>query len=108
MPTSYLEAVIDECDIEHDHRISYDEFIALWNEDDDIKYKENCKRAYSRHSSKVSASSFDESDDFTHCSRTSDSQDNSSSAGEVVPGGGITGTGMFKERKHLSVRGQWV
>lgn len=109
VPTSYLDEVIDECDIERDHRISYDEFIALWSQDDDEKYKENKKKALSRHSSKMSSFSFDEDDDNTFSSRTAESQDNSSSAGgEVVAGAGVTGTAMFKERKQFSVRGQWV
>ena len=100
VPESYLDEVIDEADIEKDHRISYDEFIALWNEDDDIKYTQNRKAAFSRHSSKMSTfSSFDE--DITRSQRSNDSTDMSSA-------GDITGTGVFKERKHLSVRGGWV
>lgn len=100
VPESYLDEVIDEADIEKDHRISYDEFIALWNEDDDQKYTQNRAAAYSRHSSKLSPfSSFDE--DLTRSQRSNDSTDMSSVDG-------FTGTAVFKERKHLSVRGGWV
>lgn len=101
MPTSYLEHVIDECDIVRDRRISYDEFIALWNEEDDKVYTENLKSSYSRRSSKVSNSSFDEDNTLSQPSDDDYSTDMSSV-------GGVTGTAVFKERKHLSVRGGWV
>ena len=100
VPDSYLDEVIDEADIERDHRISYDEFIALWNEDDDKKYTQKRKEAFSRHSSKCSTfSSFDE--DTTRSQRSNDSTDLSSADD-------VTGTAVFKERKHLSIRGGWV
>lgn len=101
VPTSYLEHVIDECDIVRDRRISYDEFIALWNEEDDKVYTENLKSSYSRRSSKVSNSSFDEDNTLSQPSDDDYSTDMSSV-------GGVTGTAVFKERKHLSVRGGWV
>eukprot|EP00977_Amphora_coffeiformis_P005628 scaffold1182_cov165-Amphora_coffeaeformis.AAC.4 len=101
VPESYLDEVIDEADIVRDHRISYDEFIALWNEDDDKKFRENRKQAISRHSSKISSvgsSSFDE--DFTTSQRSHETDFSSTDD--------VTGTAVFKERKHLSVRGGWV
>lgn len=101
VPVSYLEQVIDEADIEKDRRISYDEFIALWNEDDDKLYKENFKVSYSRHSSKVSNSSFDDDITFSERSTGEDTTDMSSADG-------LSGTGVFKERKHMSIRGGWV
>jgi hypothetical protein len=101
VPVQYLEQVIDECDIEKDHRISYDEFIALWNEDDDKLYTANLKSSYSRHSSYVSDSSFDDDVTFSQRSTDGDSTDKSSAEG-------MTGTVVFQERKHLSVRGGWV
>ena len=33
----YLESIIDEADITRDHRISYDEFLAMWDVQDDAK-----------------------------------------------------------------------
>ena len=102
VPESYLDEVIDEADIVRDHRISYDEFIALWNEDDDNKYKNYRKQVISRHSSKLSSggsSSFDEG--LTYSTRSNESTDMSSTDD-------VTGTAVFRERKHLSVRGGWV
>ena len=100
VPVSYLDEVIDEADIEKDHRISYDEFIALWNEDDDRKYTENRKAAYAHHASKASTlSSFDD-DRFTSSQRSNDSTDLSTDE--------MNGTAIFNERKNLSVRGGWV
>lgn len=33
VPTEYLEKIIDEADLLHDHRISYAEFLEMWNVD---------------------------------------------------------------------------
>lgn len=106
VPMDYLSQVIEECDIEGDHRISYDEFVALWNEDDDAKYTENCRRVLSRHSSDVSAvmsrdennlgernnsSRFNENADLNKLNNDNDLKE-------------VTGTAMFRERKQLSAR----
>lgn len=37
VPKSYLESIIDEADIKRDHRVSYEEFLALWDEGEDVK-----------------------------------------------------------------------
>jgi hypothetical protein len=39
VPESYLDAIIDESDLLRDHRISYDEFLSLWNTESDDKIK---------------------------------------------------------------------
>ena len=31
IPESYLDAIIDESDLTHDHKVSYEEFLQLWN-----------------------------------------------------------------------------
>lgn len=102
VPTSYLDDIIDECDLEHDHRISYDEFMALWNEDDDVKYDNAHKRIQSRHSSSLrglsTISSIDEN--LSLSQRTTHSSDLSTD--------NTTGSALFKDRKDISVRGQWV
>lgn len=102
VPETYLDEVIDGADIVGDHRISYDEFIALWNKDDDKKYTSNHRAVLSRHSSKISSTgsaSLDE--ETTYSQRSHDSADFSSTED-------VSGTGVFRERKHLSVRGGWV
>jgi EF-hand domain pair len=38
IPAEYLNHIIDEADILHDHRISYEEFLAMWSEEDDEKF----------------------------------------------------------------------
>jgi len=41
LPDAYLNAIIDEVDVDHDHCISYEEFLALWDEAEDMKLREN-------------------------------------------------------------------
>jgi hypothetical protein len=40
VPKDYLESIIDEADIKRDKRISYEEFLALWDEGEDVKRKQ--------------------------------------------------------------------
>ena len=37
VPKSYLDSIIDEADIKKDKRVSYEEFLALWDEGEDVK-----------------------------------------------------------------------
>ena len=59
---SYVEAIIDEADRTQDHQISYEEFLAMWgNEEEETKRKETLeritKRRLARLSSNISATS---------------------------------------------------
>jgi len=78
IPDKYLEDIINEADLRQDHRIAYDEFLALWNDDGDqalTKAKAEAKaRRFNRESSIVSSvSSMEElttDTDSTHISGT--------------------------------------
>jgi calcium-dependent protein kinase len=39
IPEAYLDEMIDECDINRDHRISYEEFLSLWNVEADRRLR---------------------------------------------------------------------
>jgi len=49
VPDKYLNDVIDEVDIEGDHRISYREFMAQWSTEDDDRLSEVRSEVASRH-----------------------------------------------------------
>jgi len=49
VPEKYLNDVIDEVDIEGDHRISYREFMAQWSNEDDDRMSEVRSEVASRH-----------------------------------------------------------
>lgn len=117
IPKEYLDEIIDECDITRDHRISYEEFLELWNGESDQQLKEakvsvNRKRLDSRQNSFDSkyASSFVSSvssvDDFTDSER-----DFGGSTAVVAPKKDkqevpfVCGTLSFqKQKRELSVR----
>jgi hypothetical protein len=97
----YLDAIIDEADITRDRRISYKEFLGLWDEEGDNKLKSAIatvgKRRFDSQTSEIStASSTLSSDDMdiSHLSTTSSEL-----------GGGTFFFGVERER---SIRGVWV
>lgn len=49
VPEKYIRGVIDEVDINGDHRISYDEFIELWLSEDDDVLSQTRQSVASRH-----------------------------------------------------------
>lgn len=62
IPNAYIDRVIDEADIYHDHRVSYDEFLALWNAEADEVMSQSksdvlLRRKISRTGSTISANS---------------------------------------------------
>jgi calcium-dependent protein kinase len=104
IPTEYLEEVIEEVDMNHDHKISYEEFLDLWNVDDDNLLRETKtkveSRRMSRASSRVSESSM--------ASPTGSDRDLlSASLPRMDPTVG-TGTLHFSKQKAISLRGGWV
>lgn len=56
VPKSYLASIIDDADIKRDKKISYEEFLALWSDDEDVKRKEtleDVKRRRVLHSNSI-------------------------------------------------------
>ena len=48
VPTEYLEKIIDEADLLHDHRISYAEFLEMWNVDTETQLENGRKEVAGR------------------------------------------------------------
>lgn len=48
VPTEYLEKIIDEADLLHDHRISYFEFLEMWNVDTEAQLENGRKHVAGR------------------------------------------------------------
>jgi hypothetical protein len=105
LPDAYLERVIDEANINasqhpHDHTISYDEFLALWDHDADEVMTHAKKNVGSRRVSR--ATSFQSSDSLDDVSTGTDLTSeiiSTTSMGQATPG-----AYYFKKHKELSVR----
>jgi calcium-dependent protein kinase len=48
IPAKYLDAMIDECDVNSDHKISYEEFLSLWNMETDLELEQANASVHSR------------------------------------------------------------
>ncbi|GAX17299.1 hypothetical protein FisN_10Lh162 [Fistulifera solaris] len=48
VPTEYLEKIIQEADLLHDHRISYEEFLEMWNVDTELQLEHGRKHVAGR------------------------------------------------------------
>lgn len=100
VPKEYLASIIEEADIKKDKRISYEEFIALWDEGDDVKRTqtlEDVKRRRLLHTNSImsavsSVTSFltDRDDVMSDISATSDEH--------------VSGGFLFQQEKAKSVR----
>jgi Ca2+-binding EF-hand superfamily protein len=92
----FVHAIIDEADIDRDHRISYKEFLALWDESYDSKLKHALKDVNNRRVS------FD--DGASYISEEMETQ-SALSEGSSELGGGNYFFGVEKEK---SIRGVWI
>lgn len=98
----YLDAIIDEADITRDHRISYEEFLSLWDEDEEDKKLKSpmtivgATRRLDSQNSGITTTNSSLSDDMD-MSRVS--------ATSTELGGGTFFFGMEREK---SIRGVWV
>lgn len=96
----YLDAIIDEADITRDHRISYEEFLSMWDQEEDKKLETAIamvgRRRFDSQNSEISATNSSLSDDMD-MSRVS--------ATSTELGGG---TFFFGKEREKSIRGVWV
>lgn len=105
IPFEYLQEIIDEADILRDHRISYEEFLELWNGESDSKLADAKLAVKSKRRLDGSGHSFLSS--LTSGEWTDSERENRSPSSTASDLG--SGTLMLKERKkEMSVRGQWV
>jgi Ca2+-binding EF-hand superfamily protein len=108
----YANTIIDEADIYHDHRISYEEFLALWNESNDEKFKQALEEVNHRRVSFDDDSVVDTAGDNesvrTDMSIGTLSHEGSETiqAGDTSDGGG--GSLFYGIEKEKSLRGVWV
>lgn len=109
IPPACLEEIIDEADIKGDHRISYEEFLCMWNGDSDSvladsKINVQAKRFQHRQSSMNSSFMSSLSGELTDSERVNGSAD--SPRRKRDPGSGSKA--FIKQKREVSVRGQWV
>jgi len=103
----YAQGIVDEADIDHDHRISYEEFLALWSESNDKKFIEALEDVnYRRVSFDDSSLEGSAADDSTRTDTSGDISDTMQSSGNLSDLGG--GTFFFGVEKEKSVRGVWL
>jgi calcium-dependent protein kinase len=96
----FIDEIIDEVDIVRDHRISYEEFLSLWDEDADEILKRNLKDVESRRTRRDSILEPPESTVSFESLDTS-SYSNDSAYGEPS-------NHYFEKEKEKSLRGVWV
>lgn len=97
----FVKLIIDEADMLQDNRISYEEFLALWNEGSDDKLSENFKSVAQRRASSDDLS-VDSDDDATALS--GDSTDGFSLDSSELS----RGHAFFGIEKEKSTRGVWI
>eukprot|EP00934_Nitzschia_sp_Nitz4_P009132 Nitzschia sp. Nitz4//scaffold133_size116822//53772//55998//NITZ4_003806-RA/size116822-snap-gene-0.3-mRNA-1//1//CDS//3329535393//9122//frame0 len=97
----FADVIIEEADVTKDHRISYKEFMALWNEKCDTDFQQNLQEVNMRRLASM--------EDMSVVSAGTDislaDSDGGISADSSDLGGGSYFFGMEKEK---SVRGVWV
>jgi serine/threonine protein kinase len=96
---AYLKEILDEVDSDHDHQISYDEFLGLWDAKEDMKLKKNFLSVNRRRTASLQSLS---SDVDSVCS---DMDQSTMSANSSELGGGNY---FFTVEKEKSVRGVWL
>lgn len=92
----YMEGIIDEVDITGNHRISYDEFLALWDARDDAKLADIQEMVRSKRLSHDSRSPMSR--------LLSSFSSETSASGEWESGRPITGSTTFGRQKAQSIR----
>jgi len=102
LPEAYLEKVIDEANITHDHTISYEEFLELWDHGAGEMMETTKQNVGSRRVSRApSFNSQESSDDLSFAPEQSDSFYSMSSSGELK-----TGSYFFNKNKEMSIRNE--
>lgn len=112
----YADMIIHEADITQDHRISYDEFLALWDATDDHKYGEALEDVINRRET-FDSNSIDD-DNIIASSRASSVSDDIDTVGSIdsnemggptPTSGGDGGKYFFSVEKEKSIRaGAWI
>lgn len=109
IPQSYIEKIINEADILHDHRVSYEEFLELWDKDTDEELKNiqtDVKKRRKLYPNIISGdnlsmvSSFASSTDDMTLSDTEANNDDIAAEGSEVPRADF----YFSQRKFQSMR----
>ena len=95
------DEIIDEVDLVRDHRISYEEFLSLWDEDDDELLRRNLKDVERRRTRRNSILGPPENQvSFDSLDTSSYSNDSATESGPAHQ--------YFAKEKEKSLRGVWV
>jgi len=103
VPKSYLSNIIEEADIKKDKRISYEEFLALWNDDEDLKREqalEDVKRRRMLHTNSIVAAVTSSVTSFLSPDRDEVMSDLSHTSDEMR----LNGPSLFQQEKAKSIR----
>jgi Ca2+-binding EF-hand superfamily protein len=107
----YAKAIIEEADINHDQRIWYEEFLGLWNETTDEKFKEALQEVNNRRVSFDDLSVTESTENESVRTDSSPGTESQTTSGAIMSadttdlGGGSFFYGVEKEK---SMRGVWV
>jgi serine/threonine protein kinase len=104
----FIEEIIDEVDDNHDRRISYDEFLGLWDEDFDDRLLENLKDVAGKRQTRetfrgLPAEVIAEVLEDISFDTTEDTSSHSYDSNEAGPG-----NRFFAKEKEKSLRGVWI
>jgi calcium-dependent protein kinase len=90
IPDKYLTDIIHEADIRQDHRIAYDEFLAMWTDDGDQLLKNAKIQAQARRTTRAASA----------VSSVASTQVSTDSGRMINSSDGITGSFFFEMRKN--------
>jgi len=110
---AYANAIIDEADIVHDHRVSYEEFLAMWDDTNDERFKQTLEEVNNRRISFDDGSSLDNNSDdtesiVTETSNGTPSQEVTVELESGVPKDVSGGSFFYGIEKEKSIRGVWL
>jgi calcium-dependent protein kinase len=97
----YIDDVIDEVDVVRDHRISYEEFLSLWDETDVAVLREKLKEVESKRTRRESAFALENHVQFDINSLDTESYETDSTEAGYA-------NECFAKEKEKSLRGVWV
>lgn len=107
IPTSYLEQIIDECDLVRDKRISYEEFLEMWNGETDSKLAQAKEKVQAKRLAHFGSRQSSVSDDGA----VTDSERENRTPSVVSSDGSDLGNGSVffqKQKREMSIRSMRV
>mmetsp|Transcript_34563 Transcript_34563/g.83468 ORF Transcript_34563/g.83468 Transcript_34563/m.83468 type:complete len:858 (-) Transcript_34563:103-2676(-) len=103
----YIDEVIDEVDLTRDHRICYDEFLSLWDDDSEEKLRQALTEVKKRRLERESVGDFD-SQSTTSSSFSDDDTEFSIEEDEYAIARPGVANVFFDKQREKSVRAVWI